>query len=170
MKIYITDSVGSGKTTLAKRLAAELGLLHFETDNFVWKRTPGGDIRNSEEQRNAHLTDALMQPKWIVEGVHIDWTDAAIDQADWIIFLDLPLKERKRRIIKRFFKQVAGVESANYEPKFKMLRKMFAWNRYFEDQMRPVFLKKFQDHPGKTILSKSSEAALEILLEKIKSS
>ncbi|GKW44467.1 AAA family ATPase [Planococcus sp. NCCP-2050] len=170
MKIYITGSVGSGKTTLAKRLAAELGLLHFETDNFVWKRAPGGDIRNSEKQRNAHLAEALMQPDWIVEGVHIDWTDAAIDQADWIIFLDLPLKERKRRIIKRFFKQIAGVESANYEPKFKMLQKMFTWNRYYEDKMKPVFLKKFQAYPEKAIISKSSEAASRILFEKIKSS
>lgn len=170
MKIYITGSVGSGKTTLAKRLATELGLHHFETDNFVWKRAPSGDIRNSEEQRNAHLAEALMQPEWIVEGVHIDWTDAAIDQADWIIFSDIPFKERKKRIIKRFLKQVVGVESANYEPKFKMLQKMFTWNRYFEDKMKPVFLEKFEAYPDKTIISKSSEAALKVLFEKIKSS
>lgn len=166
MKIYITGSVGSGKTTLAKRLATELGLLHFETDNFVWKRAPGGDIRNSEKQRDAHLAEALMQPQWIVEGVHIDWTDAAIDQADWIIFLDIPLNERKRRIIKRFFKQLAGVERANYEPKFKMLQKMFTWNRYYEDKMKPEFLKKFQVYPNKTIISNSSEAALATIFEK----
>ncbi|CEG22852.1 Cytidylate kinase [Planococcus massiliensis] len=168
MKIYITGSVGSGKTTLAKHLATELGLHHFETDNFVWKRAPGGDIRNSVEQRNAHLAEALMWPEWIVEGVHMDWTDAAIDQADWIIFLDIPLKERKRRIIKRFLKQIAGAESANYKPTFKMLQKMFTWNRYFEEKMKPVFVKKFHACPDKAVIATSSEEALRILSEKIK--
>lgn len=50
-----------------------------------------------------------------------------------------------------------------------MLQKMFAWNRYFEDKMKPVLLNKFQAYPDKTIISKTSEAALGTLLEMIKS-
>lgn len=43
MKIYIVGSVGSGKTTLARKVAAQLQIPHFETDNFVWNHQPTGD-------------------------------------------------------------------------------------------------------------------------------
>lgn len=44
MKIYIVGSVGSGKTTLARKVAAELQVPHFETDNFVWNHQPTGPL------------------------------------------------------------------------------------------------------------------------------
>ena len=114
MKIYITGSVGSGKTTFARQLAQKLKFNHYQTDNFVWQRAKGGDVRNTEEKRDAKLKKALMQASWIIEGVHIGWTDPAIAQADIIIFLDIPSRIRKTRIIKRFIKQVLKIEQANY--------------------------------------------------------
>lgn len=52
MKIYIIGSVGSGKTTLARKVARKLQVPHFETDNFVWKRNSLEDIRNEIEVRD----------------------------------------------------------------------------------------------------------------------
>ena len=50
-KIYIIGSVGSGKTTLAKRLSKELNILYYELDSVTWEYHPHGpDRRRSPEE------------------------------------------------------------------------------------------------------------------------
>ncbi|SDN64658.1 Adenylate kinase [Psychrobacillus sp. OK028] len=144
MKIYIVGSVGSGKTTIARKVAASLHIPHFETDNFVWARNPKGDIRNEIDVRNQLFNDAVKLEDWVIEGVHIDWTDEALRLADHIIFLDIPVKQRTYRIIRRYIRQLLKIEKVNYKPTFTIFRKMFQWNTYFEEQMKPLFLKKFE--------------------------
>jgi len=142
VKIYIIGSVGSGKTTLARKVSAKLQVPHFETDNFVWTRHLKGDIRNEIEVRDQLLQDAIILDHWVIEGVHIDWTDTGLQEADQIIFLDFPSQKRVQRIVKRYIRQLLRIEKANYKPTFSMFRRMFKWNRYFEEQMKPEFIKK----------------------------
>ena len=149
MKIYIVGSVGSGKTTLARKLSDQLGIPHYETDNFVWSRHPDGDIRNSIEVRDRLFRQAVHSSSWIIEGVHIHWNKEGFKQADSIIFLDLPLHIRRRQFILRYFRQITGREQANYRPSFTMLRKMFVWNRYFEETMKPQLLEILKPYEGK---------------------
>lgn len=144
MKVYIVGSVGSGKTTLARKVAADLHIPHFETDNFVWTRNQAGDIRNEIDVRNQLFSDAVKQDEWVIEGVHMDWTDEALLVADQIIFLDIPVNKRTWRIIRRYIRQLIKIEKVNYKPTFTIFRKMFGWNIYFEEQMKPVFLQKFE--------------------------
>lgn len=157
MKIYIVGSVGSGKTTLARHLANHYNIPHFETDNFVWTRHPEGDIRNSEEKRDNLLKDAIQLDQWIIEGVHIEWTDSALEAADHILFLDIPVTLRYWRIVKRYTRQVLGLEEANYQPTFSIFLKMFQWTRYFEKQMKPVFLRKFSKYGKKVVQLSTSD-------------
>ncbi|MGB6407000.1 MAG: DNA topology modulation protein FlaR [Planococcus donghaensis] len=168
MKIYILGSVGSGKTTVARRLSVSLGIPHFETDNFVWHRQTEGDIRNPESVRDAQFLAALEQPSWIIEGVHIGWTDTAIHAADTVIFLDIPYHRRTLRFVFRYIKQRAGTEQANYQPSFSMLRKMFQWNRYFEDTMKPEFLAKLGAAPGKVVVVNNQKQLDKLIIETIK--
>ncbi|MFC4411799.1 DNA topology modulation protein FlaR [Chungangia koreensis] len=151
MKIYVLGSVGSGKTTLARQLSAKLGIPHYETDNFVWSRHPEGDIRNSIEVRDSLFLQAIHSSSWIIEGVHIDWNEEGFKQADIIVFLDLPLHIRRRQFILRYFRQITGREQANYRPSFAMLKKMFVWNRYFEETMRPMLLGMLTPYKEKVI-------------------
>ncbi|MFJ7825845.1 DNA topology modulation protein FlaR [Psychrobacillus sp. NPDC096623] len=144
MKIYIVGSVGSGKTTLARKVATKLQIPHFETDNFVWNHKPAGDIRNEIDVRNQLFNDAVKLEEWVIEGVHIDWTDEALLSANQIIFLDIPVNKRTWRIIRRYLRQLLKIEKVNYKPTFTIFRKMFQWNTYFEEQMKPLFLKKFE--------------------------
>ena len=157
MKIYIVGSVGSGKTTLARQLANHYNIPHFETDNFVWTRRPEGDIRNSVEKRDDLLKSAIQLEQWVIEGVHIQWTDSALEAADHILFLDVPVAIRHWRIIKRFTRQALGLEKANYQPTFSIFLKMFQWTRYFEKQMKPEFLKKFNTYDKKVALLSTSD-------------
>lgn len=149
MKIYIVGSVGSGKTTLAREVSKKLQIPHFETDNFVWTRHPTGDIRNDIEVRNQLLQDAITIDSWVMEGVHIDWTDPGLEEADQIIFLDLASAKRIQRITKRYICQLLRIEKANYKPTFSIFRRMFQWNKYFEEQMKPEFLTKFSAYEQK---------------------
>jgi adenylate kinase family enzyme len=151
VKIYIVGSVGSGKTTLARKLSDALRVTHYETDNFVWSRHPDGDMRNSIEVRDHLFVQAVQSSSWIIEGVHIDWNEEGFKQADAIVFLDLPLHIRRRQFILRYFRQITGREKANYRPSFAMLRKMFVWNRYFEDKMKPDLLEMLKPLEKKVI-------------------
>ncbi|MBC1425131.1 hypothetical protein HCA33_03005 [Listeria seeligeri] len=51
MKIRIIGSVGSGKTTLAKKLSEMEGIPYFETDRIVWKREQTEVRRTDSEKR-----------------------------------------------------------------------------------------------------------------------
>ena len=53
--------------------------------------------------------------------------------ADKIIYLDIPLKIRKKRIFIRYIKQKLGVEKSNYKPSFQMLKNMYKWTDEFEN-------------------------------------
>ena len=55
-----------------------------------------------------------------------------LDIADKIIYLDIPLKIRKRRILYRYIKQRLGLEKCNYMPNMKMLKNMYKWTSEFE--------------------------------------
>jgi len=149
MRIYIVGSVGSGKTTLARKLSVMLGIPHYETDNFVWSRHPDGDIRNSIEVRDQLFLSAVHSSNWIIEGVHIDWNEEGFKNADTIVFLDLPPYIRQRQFILRYFRQITGREQANYQPSWAMLRKMFVWNRYFEETMKRQLLEMLKPYENK---------------------
>lgn len=87
MKIRIIGSVGSGKTTLAKKLSEWQQIDYFETDRIVWKREET-EVRRTDNEKIAVLNKILQQENWIIEGVHLEaWVDESINQADVVIFL-----------------------------------------------------------------------------------
>ncbi|WP_144510485.1 AAA family ATPase [Bacillus sp. FJAT-22090] len=165
MKIYIIGSVGSGKTTLARKVSSKLQIPHFETDNFVWTRHPTGDKRNEIEVRDRLLHEAIGQDNWVIEGVHIEWTDAGLREANQVIFLDIPMQQRTWRILKRYSRQLLKIEQANYKPTFSIFRQMFKWNKYFEEQMKPVFLRKFTAYEEKVHCLQSNKQIEDWLLQ-----
>lgn len=166
MKLYIIGSVGSGKTTLGRILASKLDIPHIQTDNLVWERKKPGDLRRSYFQRNRLMERAISQKNWLIEGVHIDWTDPIFKAADLIIILDIPYLTRTKRITTRHFKQLLGLEKANYKTEWGMLKKMYRWNRYFEREMKPVLFEKLKTFKLEA-RSIKNQKELEILLLEI---
>lgn len=156
-KIHIIGSVGSGKTTLGKRLSANLNIVHYELDNVVWQRGDSGDIRRKAEERDACLHKITGSNAWIIEGVHYEWVHASFKKADLIILLDPPYAVRTIRIIKRFILQKLGIEQSNYKPTFAMFRKMFAWNRYYEEKSKPEILEILKAYEQKVVILKNSK-------------
>lgn len=156
-KVHIIGSVGSGKTTLARTLSKKYNIPYYELDNVVWKRHKLSDIRRTDEERDKYLEEIVSTNRWIIEGVHNHkWVTKSFKNADLIIFLDTPYFVRIYRIIKRYIRQLLGVETANYTPSLKMFKKMFGWNRYFEKESKPELLKMFQKNKVNSIILKDN--------------
>lgn len=155
-KIHIIGSVGSGKTTLARMLSSKLNIPFYELDNVVWKRFKSGDIRRSEEERDAYLIHLISSDAWIIEGVHHKWVVPSFQTADLIIFLDTNYSKRTFRIIKRFILQKIGLEKENYKPTFKIFRDMFGWNAYFENESKPEIINILSQYNNKLIVLKNN--------------
>ncbi len=165
-KIHIIGSVGSGKTTLGKQLAATLDLPVYEIDNIVWERSPSGDRRRSDDVRDAYLEKIVQTDAWILEGVHHKWVGSSFEKADLIIFLDTSYTKRTYRIIKRYCRQKLGLEKANYQPNYKIFRSMFKWNADFESKSKPEIFKSLAIYPDKVLIVKSSRDLQHLTISK----
>jgi len=151
-KIHVIGSVGSGKTTLARKLSTFMNIPHYELDNVVWKRNPDGDIRRTDEERDEYLSKIISKDKWIIEGAQYSWVSPSFEQADLILLLDPVYLERKKRILKRFILQKLGLEKSNYKPTLDMLKKMFEWNKHFEIIYKPEILEILKLYKDKLIV------------------
>lgn len=163
-KIHIIGSVGSGKTTLARYISKLLGASHHELDNVVWKRSSTGDSRRSDQEKKEILKDIIHSDAWIIDGAHTDdWIEYSLLNAELIILLDPSYRIRNIRIIKRFLRQKLKMETANYTPSFRILLKMFKWNRYFERTAKPFIFDRFSAYGHKTIIVESKSDVIEYL-------
>lgn len=159
-RIHIVGTVGSGKTTLAKEVSSKLGIPYYELDNVVWIRNKSGDIRRTDQEREACLNNIIQSETWITEGVHTaDWASTCFHHADLIIFLDTKYSIRVYRIGKRFLKQKLRIEKSNYKPTRKIFIKMFKWNRDFEKIGKVNFLNKYGIHKDKMVIINKAKLA-----------
>lgn len=85
-RIHIVGGPGSGKTTLARRLAAQLQIptydlddIAFEGPHFQWRPL---------EARLADVSRIAAQPAWVTEGVWLGWVDELLHAADVVVWLD----------------------------------------------------------------------------------
>ncbi|MBT2653025.1 MULTISPECIES: hypothetical protein [Oceanobacillus] len=156
-KVHIIGSVGSGKTTMARAIKTILDIPHIELDNIVWIRDSTGDRRRDLEDRDALLQSYVQQNHWVIEGVHISWVNSSLENADAIIFLDMPYYIRIYRIIRRFILQKLGKESANYKPTLSMFFHMIRWNHDFENKSRETILTQLQPYREKVHILRYSK-------------
>ena len=84
-RIVVIGVTGSGKTTLAEKLANVLGCEHFEMDNLRWMAD--WQLRPWEEFRDI-LVDYVNQPAWVTAGNYSKVRDLTWGRADTVIWLD----------------------------------------------------------------------------------
>jgi adenylate kinase family enzyme len=102
--IHILGAPGAGTTTLAKKIAATMGFVHLDTDDFYWftdDPLPYRRKRNAQHRLQL-LTEALDKHQdWVLSGSLCGWGDALIPRFDMVIWLCLPPALRLQRIAAR---------------------------------------------------------------------
>jgi adenylate kinase family enzyme len=158
MRAIIVGNSGSGKTWLATRLAMGSGAPVFHLDDLYWE--PGGfDRKRSAEEVDRLIVTSKSAAAWLVEGVFGELAERYFDDAELLIWLDIPWDICKARLLAR------GSESKRHlgrEQSELGLKKLIEWaSRYYDrDDLRSFaghrsLLEKF---PGRTVRLTSEEA------------
>jgi len=92
-RTLIFGNSGAGKSTLAKKIISKNNAAHLDLDTIAWQatkpptRTP---LSISENQIKDFIDN---NDNWVVEGCYSDLLTLLIDQADEVIFLNLPVDD-----------------------------------------------------------------------------
>lgn len=103
-RISVVGCSGAGKTTLARRLAQQLGYRHVELDALYhqpnWQPLP-------KEQFQQMTGEALQGDNWIAEGNYSAVRPQVLERSDMVIWLDLPRAAVMRQLVPRTLKRLA---------------------------------------------------------------
>ncbi len=101
--ILIFGSSGSGSTTMARAIAETYGYHFIDSDDCIWKKTdPPFTHRRSDEKAWDLLNEEIdNHEKIVISGSIVCFGDPLKPMIDLIVYMDLPLDVRLKRIQKR---------------------------------------------------------------------
>lgn len=121
-RISIVGTTGSGKTTLARKLADRLQIPHIELDALHWE--PNWTAA-SEQVFHDRVTEALSGDRWVTDGNYSKVRKIVWSRADTIVFLDYSFWLVMRRLLWRTLR--------------RSLRQEELWNGNREDLWKSFF-------------------------------
>lgn len=97
-RILIIGPGGAGKSTLARRLGARLGLEVVHLDKFYWR--PGW-VEPARDEWLKTVAELTARDSWIMDGNYSGSLDLRLARSDTVVFLDLPRRVCLWRIARR---------------------------------------------------------------------
>jgi len=86
-RMLIYGVTGSGKTTLAGKVAERTGLPFHNVDDLTWE--PGWVIVSADEQRR-RISAICAGDRWVLDSGYSSWIDVVLARVDLIVALDYP--------------------------------------------------------------------------------
>lgn len=149
MKIRIIGGPGTGKTFLAEKLSAQLGIPHYDLDELQWdNESEGYGVKRDPRERDALLAAIMENGDWIIEGVYYKWCARCFEEADEIYLLSVPRRKYRYRIIRRFIRRKLGLEKGKKET-LGSLRKLLKWADKFQHENLAEIKKILAAYPEK---------------------
>lgn len=106
-RLIVVGTAGSGKTTLAMKVAEKLGYPFFELDALFWK--PNW-VQEEKELFRQKVSAALQAERWTAGGNYSVARDIIWQRADTLVWLDYPLPLVMSRLLRRTLKRVITQE------------------------------------------------------------
>jgi adenylate kinase family enzyme len=97
-RILVYGVTGSGKTTMARQIAARTGLPWHEVDNLTWE--PGWVTVPVDEQRR-RIAAICAGERWILDTAYGAWLEVPLARVELIVALDYPRWRSLGRLIRR---------------------------------------------------------------------
>ena len=101
MRIVVTGTLGAGKTTLARRIAALLELTHIELDAVNWQSGWRDLTRHDPDEFVRRVIKAIEAETWVVDGNYGPVRDAVWARATHLVWLDYERPVIMSRVIRR---------------------------------------------------------------------
>lgn len=152
---YIIGNMGSGKTTLAKKIAKKLNISNLDLDTIFWK----GPYKNKQINplRGIELEKFLAQNNdWVIEGVYKTIMTYLLKKQPHFIYIDLPWEENLKNLEKRGTSQDRIDYAKTYFDKDRRVQGSPIYNRNSH-------LDTFHDYKGKKTLLTSKKDIEEFL-------
>lgn len=104
-RVSVVGTTGSGKTTLARSLAAVLGHRHIELDALFWE--PAWKMADPDVFR-ARVAAAIAADEWVVDGNYraAGVLEMVWSRADTVVWLDYPLRITLVRLLRRIVARI----------------------------------------------------------------
>ncbi|MBW1296978.1 AAA family ATPase [Aquimarina litoralis] len=134
MKVLVFGGSGTGKTTLAKKIAEHINFVHLDSDDFYWKKTnPPFQEKVPFEDRNKNLREAFdYHRNVIISGSLVSWGNQWKSSFDLVIFIYLNNEERMNRLVKREEERY-GALLINDEKTKKHSKAFLTWANQYEN-------------------------------------
>ena len=150
-RILVIGSGGAGKTTVAKEIAARLGLPLIHLDRLFW--SPGW-VPAPDEEWDRTIARLAAQDQWVMDGNYGRTQAARLAACDTVVFLDLPPWLCLWRVTRRWWRYRGRSrpdlpegcdEQVNFE--------FFWWIATFRRRRRPGILARLAElRPDKTVV------------------
>lgn len=101
-RIIVVGTTGSGKTTMAGRIAARLHIPHIELDALHWG--PNWSHATDDELRD-RVDAATRQENWVLDGNYSVTREVTWPRAQVVVWLDYPFWTIFRQLWRRIWKR-----------------------------------------------------------------